>query len=44
MQGLQTIQLDYMVAGTVPAALLAISFDWLLGRLESWLTPEGISP
>jgi osmoprotectant transport system permease protein len=30
---------DYLVAGTVPAALLAILADGLLGRLETWLTP-----
>ncbi len=42
MRGLRSIQLDYMLAGTVPAALLAIVFDWSLGRLESLLTPRGL--
>jgi len=42
MQGLRSIQLDYLLAGTVPAALLAIAFDWLLARLERWLTPVGM--
>jgi len=42
MRGLRSIQLGLMAAGTVPAALLAIVFDWLLGRLEAWLTPRGL--
>lgn len=42
MRGLRSIQLDYMLAGTVPAALLAIVFDWFLGRLEGFFTPRGL--
>ena len=42
LKGLRSIQMDYLVAGTVPAAVLAVMADWLLGRLERWLTPEGI--
>ncbi len=42
MRGLRSIQMDYLIAGTVPAAILAILFDWALGRLERWLTPEGL--
>jgi len=42
MRGLRSIQMDYLVAGTVPAAILALLFDWALGGLERWLTPEGI--
>jgi osmoprotectant transport system permease protein len=41
--GLRSIQLDYLLAGTVPAAILALVFDWLLGLIENWLTPEGLS-
>ncbi len=41
MQGLRSIQTDYLVAGTVPAALLAIVIDSLLEKLENWLTPVG---
>ena len=33
---------DYLIAGTVPAALLALVLDFFLGRLERWLTPEGL--
>ena len=42
MQGLRNIQLNLMLAGTIPAALLAITFDWSLGRLEDWLVPPGL--
>jgi len=42
MRGLRSIQMDYLVAGTVPAAMLALLFDWALGRLERWLTPRGL--
>jgi osmoprotectant transport system permease protein len=41
MRGLRSVQMDYLLAGTVPAAILAVVFDWGLGRLERWLTPEG---
>jgi osmoprotectant transport system permease protein len=33
---------DYLVAGTIPAALLALSADVGLGALERWLTPPGL--
>jgi len=42
MRGLRSIQLDYMLAGTIPAAFLAIIFDWILGALEKALTPRGM--
>jgi osmoprotectant transport system permease protein len=35
---------DYLVAGTVPAALLALGADTALGALERWLTPPGLRP
>jgi len=42
IRGLRSMRMDYLLAGTIPAALLALLFDWLLGKLESWLTPEGL--
>ncbi len=42
MRGLRSIHLDLMLAGTIPAAALAIAFDWFLGRLEDWLVPAGL--
>jgi len=43
LKGLRSIQMDYLLAGTVPAALLALLFDWVLARLERGLTPKGLS-
>ncbi len=33
---------NLILTGAVPAALLALSVDWLLGRVELWLTPKGM--
>lgn len=33
---------DYLVAGTLPAAVLAIGADWSLTGVERWLTPSGV--
>ena len=37
MQGLRSMQIDLILAGTVPAAILAIFFDWLFAFLGKWL-------
>jgi osmoprotectant transport system permease protein len=42
IKGLRSIQMDYLLAGTVPAAALALIFDWILACLEKWLTPKGV--
>jgi len=42
IKGLRSIRPDYLLAGTLPAAALALVFDWLLGLVEKWLTPEGL--
>jgi osmoprotectant transport system permease protein len=42
LKGLRSIQIDYLLAGTIPAAALALIFDWALGRVEGWLTPVGL--
>jgi osmoprotectant transport system permease protein len=42
MRGLRSIQMDYLLAGTIPAAMLAVAFDWGLAGLERWLTPRGM--
>lgn len=42
IKGLRSIRIDYLLAGTIPAAILAIIFDWALSRLEKWLTPAGL--
>jgi osmoprotectant transport system permease protein len=42
LQGLRSNQLDYLLAGTLPAAVLALVFDGLMALVEKWLTPEGL--
>jgi len=42
IKGLRSIRLDYLLAGTLPAAALALVLDWILGLIEKWLTPEGL--
>jgi len=42
IKGLRSIRLDYLSAGTLPAAALALVLDWILGLIEKWLTPEGL--
>jgi osmoprotectant transport system permease protein len=42
IKGLRSMQLDYLLAGTLPAAGLAVVFDRLLGLVEKWLTPAGL--
>lgn len=38
MQGLRSMQLNLILAGTIPAGCLAIVFEWGLCRIERWLT------
>ena len=40
--GLTTGNLAYVLEGAVPVALLALTADFALGRLEVFLTPEGV--
>jgi osmoprotectant transport system permease protein len=40
IKGLRSMQIDYLLAGTIPAALLALVFDGILAWLEKWLSPE----
>ena len=40
IRGLRSYQIDYLLAGTIPAAVLAVAADWLLARIEQWLTPQ----
>ena len=41
-KGLRSYHVRYLLAGTLPAASLALIFDWILGRTERWLTPLGL--
>jgi len=40
VQGLRTMQVDLVLAGTLPAAILAIIFDTSLSKLGHWLVPQ----
>jgi len=42
MQGLRSFKLDYLAAGTLPAAALALVADTVLSMLETLLTPKGM--
>ncbi|WP_311406434.1 ABC transporter permease [Liquorilactobacillus uvarum] len=37
--GLNLFQPDLIIGGTIPVTILALLADYLLGRLEKWLTP-----
>ncbi|GAJ26583.1 osmotically activated L-carnitine/choline ABC transporter [Liquorilactobacillus sucicola DSM 21376 = JCM 15457] len=37
--GLNLFQPDLIIGGTVPVTILALLADYLLGKLEKWLTP-----
>jgi len=41
-QGLDTNHMDYIVAGAVPAAMLALLLNFILGSVEKWFTPKGL--
>ena len=42
MTGLQLNDTELILAGAIPAALLAIAVDQLLGVVEKLLAPKGI--
>jgi osmoprotectant transport system permease protein len=42
--GIQLVRNDMIIAGAVPAALLALTADRLLGYVEYRLTPIGLRP
>jgi osmoprotectant transport system permease protein len=41
-RGLSRGRIDLILAGALPAVALALLLDWLLGRVEKWLTPAGL--
>lgn len=40
--GLNLFRTDFIIAGAVPVTILALITDFLLGRLERWVTPKGL--
>lgn len=41
-RGISTVNTELILAGTIPAALLALLFDYILERLEKAVTPRGV--
>jgi osmoprotectant transport system permease protein len=41
-RGISTVNTELILAGTVPSALLALLFDFILGRMEKAVTPKGM--
>ncbi|WP_285889308.1 glycine betaine ABC transporter substrate-binding protein [Paenibacillus glycanilyticus] len=41
-RGISTVNTDLILAGTIPVALIALLFDYLLGRMGRWMTPRGL--
>jgi osmoprotectant transport system permease protein len=41
-RGISTVNTELILAGTIPAALLALLFDFLLARMERAVTPKGV--
>ncbi|KPK32984.1 MAG: glycine/betaine ABC transporter [Chlamydiae bacterium SM23_39] len=39
MQGLRSLQLNLILQGTIPAALLAIILDWMVAKIGRWIEP-----
>ncbi len=40
LQGLRTMQPKLVLAGTLPAAALAVLCDWLLDKAATWIVPQ----
>lgn len=41
-RGLSNYRINLILAGAAPAAALALILDWVLARIERWLTPAGL--
>ncbi|NIK79153.1 osmoprotectant transport system permease protein [Paenibacillus castaneae] len=41
-RGISTVNTELILAGTIPAALLALLFDFILERMEKAVTPKGV--
>jgi osmoprotectant transport system permease protein len=41
--GISMVDPGYMLAGAVPTCILAIFFNWFLGKVESWAISPGLS-
>lgn len=42
VQGMAMLRDELILLGAVPAALMALLTDWLMGVIENWVTPRGL--
>ena len=42
--GLGMANNNLTLLGAIPAAAMALMLDWVLGKIEQWLTPRGLRP
>lgn len=42
--GIDLNELDMLLAGVIPVALLAVLIDFLLGQMQYWFIPRGVHP
>ncbi len=42
LTGIQTADINFILLGAIPAALLALFFGWILGFFEQLVTPRGL--
>lgn len=43
-QGVLEVSTPKLLLGVIPAGILAVGADFLLGRIEWWITPRGLRP
>lgn len=41
-QGMATVRNEFILLGAIPATLMALLADAVMGRVETWLTPRGL--
>ncbi|MEC9005775.1 MAG: ABC transporter permease, partial [Nitrospirota bacterium] len=42
--GLQMANSTVILSGAIPAAILALAIDGILGKVENWVRPQGLLP
>ncbi|MCX5591412.1 ABC transporter permease [Alcaligenes endophyticus] len=42
--GIDLNEIDMLLAGVIPVALLAVLLDFILGQMQYWLIPRGVNP
>jgi len=42
--GIDLNEMQMLMAGAIPVALLSIAADWILAKAQYWLIPRGVNP